>query len=177
MNKKLFSAAVILFLAASLISGEVVRGGKTWFTSDDLMKYDGKNGKPQYIAVDGVVYDMTGVAPWSKGSHKGGKAGEDISEKILKAPHGKSVLKKREVKGYLVEAFTLKQLEQYGPGSTGKRYISVDGLVYDITDVPAWKEGFHKGNKSGEDLSEKILKAPHGKKVLETLKVAGILTD
>ena len=33
---------------------------------------DGKGGRSQYVAVDGVVYDMTGVPSWSKGMHKGG---------------------------------------------------------------------------------------------------------
>ena len=32
------------------------------FTLDELKNYDGKEGRKAYIAVDGVVYDVTNVA-------------------------------------------------------------------------------------------------------------------
>lgn len=33
-------------------------------TLDELKNYDGKEGRKAYIAVDGVVYDVTNVAAW-----------------------------------------------------------------------------------------------------------------
>jgi predicted heme/steroid binding protein len=71
-------------------------------TIGELAKYNGKDGAPAYVAVDSVVYDVTGVRAWKKGAHKGGTAGTDISAKIAKAPHGKRVLKKRKIVGRLV---------------------------------------------------------------------------
>ena len=37
--------------------------GTLELTLDQLKQYDGKNGNPAYVAVDGVIYDMTNVPP------------------------------------------------------------------------------------------------------------------
>ena len=71
------------------------------FTLDELKHYDGKEGRKAYIAVDGVVYDVTNVAAWQGGNHHGNNAGNDVSDRIVKAPHGKSTLEKLEVVGKL----------------------------------------------------------------------------
>ena len=49
------------------------------FTLDELKNYDGKEGRKAYIAVDGVVYDVTNVAAWQGGTHHGNNAGNDVS--------------------------------------------------------------------------------------------------
>ena len=72
--------------------------------------------------------------------------------------------------------FTLEELSQYNGKNGAKAYVAVDGVVYDVTDVPAWKNGEHKnGLTAGKDLSKEILSSPHGKKVLENLPVVGKL--
>ena len=71
------------------------------FTLDELKNYDGKEGRKAYIAVDGVVYDVTNVAAWQGGTHHGNNAGNDVFDRIVKAPHGKSILEKLEVVGKL----------------------------------------------------------------------------
>lgn len=71
------------------------------FTLDELKNYDGKEGRKAYIAVDGIVYDVTNVAAWQGGTHHGNNAGNDVSDRIVKAPHGKSILEKLEVVGKL----------------------------------------------------------------------------
>lgn len=75
-------------------------------TIEELAKYNGKNGKPAYVAVDGIIYDVTGVRVWKNGRHKGQHdAGADLSEQInKKSPHGPRVLKKRPVIGKIVAA-------------------------------------------------------------------------
>jgi predicted heme/steroid binding protein len=174
--KKSLIILIMIIISTGFLYAEVEKHGKTYFTQEDLASYNGKEGMPQYVAVDGVVYDLTGVPAWSKGMHNGSKAGSDVSDNIVKAPHGKGVLEKREVKGFLVKSFTLKELKKYGPGSEIGHYAAIDTLVYDLTAVPPWKGGKHyKGNVSGKDLSAGILKSPHGKKVLEKLNVVGIL--
>ena len=72
------------------------------FTLDELKKYNGKDGNPVYVAVDGVVYDFTDLKSWKNGEHNGFEAGNDLTEAIKnKSPHGTSVLKKAKVVGKL----------------------------------------------------------------------------
>lgn len=58
------------------------------FTVSELAKFDGQGGNKAYVAVDGKVYDVTGIEAWKGGEHQGNKAGQDLTEAIKKAPHG-----------------------------------------------------------------------------------------
>lgn len=71
------------------------------FTLDELKQYNGQNGNPAYVAIDGIVYDMTDVEPWQGGKHHGNVAGQDLSEVIGHAPHKRSVLAKLTAVGKL----------------------------------------------------------------------------
>lgn len=64
------------------------------FTKESLAKYDGKNGHPAYVAINGDVYDVTGNAHWTNGEHHGNLAGRDLTVEIGQAPHGTHVLGK-----------------------------------------------------------------------------------
>ena len=56
---------------------------------EELRKYDGRNGNPAYVAVNGVIYDVTDVQAWGGGSHNGFSAGNDLTEEIRNiSPHG-----------------------------------------------------------------------------------------
>ena len=70
-------------------------------TADELAAFDGKNGKPAYVAVKGVIYDVTNVPQWANGMHNGNTAGKDLTDAITKSPHGESVLKNLTVVGKL----------------------------------------------------------------------------
>ncbi|KRM59513.1 cytochrome b5 domain-containing protein [Secundilactobacillus malefermentans] len=72
------------------------------FTKEELSQFDGKDGHKAYVAIDGLVYDLTEIGAWENGKHHGLTAGKDLSEEITKAPHGKSVLSKLTVVGKLV---------------------------------------------------------------------------
>ncbi|MFH1511967.1 MAG: cytochrome b5 domain-containing protein [Bacillota bacterium] len=74
------------------------------FTLDEFAKFDGKNGNPAYIAVDGVIYDVTNVPQWRNGDHNGFTAGHDLTEEIKNiSPHGLSKLTGLPVVGKLAE--------------------------------------------------------------------------
>ncbi len=75
------------------------------FTLDELAKFDGKNGSPAYVAVDGVVYDVTNVPEWKGGDHWGRfSAGKDLTTEIKTvSPHGVSKLKGLPVVGTLAK--------------------------------------------------------------------------
>ena len=73
------------------------------FTLDELSQYDGKNGNDAYVAVDGIVYDVTNAAKWQNGNHYGVQAGTDCTTAISRSPHGSSVLDGLLIVGTLTE--------------------------------------------------------------------------
>lgn len=73
------------------------------FTLDELAQYDGKNGHDAYVAVEGIVYDVTNAAKWQNGSHYGVQAGTDCTTAISRSPHGTSVLDGLPIVGTLAE--------------------------------------------------------------------------
>jgi predicted heme/steroid binding protein len=73
-------------------------------TLEELAQFNGKNGNPAYVAVDGIIYDVSNVEPWKNGQHNGYEAGQDLTEIIkTKSPHGLSVLQKLTAVGKLAE--------------------------------------------------------------------------
>lgn len=75
------------------------------FTLEELAAYNGKDGQPAYVAVDGLVYDVTASSEWANGEHKMGvTAGQDLTDIIKeKSPHGVAILEKFPVVGKLAE--------------------------------------------------------------------------
>ncbi len=65
------------------------------FTIEELKEYNGKEGKPAYIACNGKVYEVTESFLWINGDHQGQhEAGEDLTEEIAIAPHGEEALER-----------------------------------------------------------------------------------
>lgn len=72
------------------------------FTIEELANYDGSGGKPAYVAVDGIVYDVSLEATWGGGTHFGLKAGRDLTQQF-KSCHGMAqILSKLPKVGILV---------------------------------------------------------------------------
>jgi predicted heme/steroid binding protein len=72
------------------------------FTKEELAKYNGKNGKPVYVAYKGKVYDVTTSTLWDSGEHQGLHiAGVDMTKDLFDAPHEVDVLERFPVVGTL----------------------------------------------------------------------------
>ena len=115
--KILSTIALVLVLAITLVgcqsasdttsvadeSATAVASTQTEFTLEELAAYDGQNGSPAYIAIDGVVYDVTDVPQWTNGMHNSFAAGQDLSDEMRAAPHGLSKLSGLSAIGTIVE--------------------------------------------------------------------------
>lgn len=73
------------------------------FTAEELKQYDGREGRPAYIVYKGKVYDVTADLMWVEGDHQGEHvAGRDLTEEMLRAPHGEEMLERVKLIGTLV---------------------------------------------------------------------------
>lgn len=74
--------------------GSTVTAPGQTFNAAQLAEFDGKDGRKAYVAVDGIVYDVTAVPQWAGGMHNNNRlaAGKELSQDILSSPHGKDVL-------------------------------------------------------------------------------------
>lgn len=77
-------------------------GEELILTVEELSEFNGMDGKPSYVAIDGVIYDVTDAPPWKGGMHNSFSAGKDLTEEIKTiSPHGISKLKEVPVVGKL----------------------------------------------------------------------------
>ena len=73
------------------------------FTLKELGEYNGKDGKPAYIAYKGKVYEVSNSDFWIAGEHMGAhQAGKDLTEELEFAPHREEVLERTKLVGVLV---------------------------------------------------------------------------
>jgi len=161
-------------------------------TLEELAMYNGKDGQPIYVAVDGIIYDFTPLEKWAGGEHMGQhEAGQDLSEEILSSPHGKAILERATPVAKLVKPMeesmepmdemlelTLEELAKYNGKDGQPAYVAVDGIIYDFTPLAKWAGGEHMGqHEAGQDLSKEILQSPHGKAILERATPVGKLIN
>ncbi|WZL72426.1 cytochrome b5 domain-containing protein [Clostridiaceae bacterium 35-E11] len=62
------------------------------FTLEELVQYDGTEGKPAYVAVNGIVYDASLAPSWGGGTHFGVYAGKDVTKQFLGCHGNEAIL-------------------------------------------------------------------------------------
>lgn len=73
------------------------------FTIGELATFTGKNGRPSYVAVNGIVYDVTNNSTWAAATHFGLVAGKDYTQEFASCHAGQqSILASQPVVGRLV---------------------------------------------------------------------------
>lgn len=145
------------------------------FSPSTLAEYDGFDGRPAYVAVDGWVYHFEQA--FADGEHAGLAAGRDWSEALAESPHGFGVLEGYEPIGRFVALeLTLEELSKYTGQNDYPAYVAVSGLIYDVTDSPRWRNGVHNGFQAGQDLTGQIENiSPHGTRVLAGMPLIGVV--
>ena len=73
-------------------------------TKEELAKFDGRDGRKAYVAVNEKVYDVSESPLWQGGDHQGmHQAGADLTEELKSAPHVRAVVERFPVVGRLEE--------------------------------------------------------------------------
>lgn len=110
MKLKLATIFIVIALSFILLTGcsssdnTADKGEEIVLTLEELAQYDGKEGRKAYVAVDGIIYDMTDSIPWRLGMHNGFQAGQDLTEAIKNvSPHGVSKLSNVPRVGKIIE--------------------------------------------------------------------------
>jgi predicted heme/steroid binding protein len=74
------------------------------FTKKELVQYDGKDGRPAFIAFESRVYDVSRSFLWQDGRHQVlHTAGVDLTTDLDQAPHGADLLERCSMIGVLEE--------------------------------------------------------------------------
>jgi len=87
----------------SLPTQSISPSNQRTFTLEELATFTGKNGSPAYVAVNGIVYDMTTNRAWAAASHFGLTAGKEYTQEFASCHAGQqSILAALPVAGRLV---------------------------------------------------------------------------
>ena len=70
-------------------------------TLEELAEFDGSGGKPAYVAVNGIVYDVSVNGAWGGGTHFGLYAGRDLTAQFGGCHNGGTALEKLPKVGVL----------------------------------------------------------------------------
>ncbi len=108
-------------------------------TPEQLANFDGKEGRPAYIAFKGEIYDVTKSNLWQRGSHLNRHAaGMDLTDAIGNAPHGENKVLNMPHIGKLIE--------ESGPGLTIQQkvfyfmaYMNLSFVLIIILILAFWK--------------------------------------
>ena len=72
-----------------------------FLTLEQLTQYDGREGSPAYIAVNGIIYDISHIPQWALGVHFGVSAGQDVTQRVQLC-HGGKILDLLKIVGRIV---------------------------------------------------------------------------
>lgn len=71
------------------------------FTLSELAFYDGQEGRPAYVAINGIVYDVTKISQWQTGIHFGLSAGKDLTQEFSRCHADQQIISKLPQVGIL----------------------------------------------------------------------------
>ena len=164
------------------IDGAFDNRGDKVFTLEELAMYNGQNGNPAYVAVNGLVYDLSSAPAEILETHKGIPLGSDLSADFSNCHNDNiSLLKSITIVGKLmvsreIKEFTIDELAKYNGQNGMMKYIAIDGKVYDVTGITLFNKKPHSSLQFGTDLTEQ-LKQCHNEdmNLLNKLTQVGIL--
>lgn len=99
----IISIALVGFVTVAALPTLAQETKNRTFTPKELLLYNGTNGRPAYVAVEGKVYDVSKSQFWENGHHEIHHSGFDLTDELQRAPHGKEVLRNMPEVGVLLK--------------------------------------------------------------------------
>ncbi len=82
-----------------------IKMGRQDLTLEELHGFDGREGRPAFIAYKGKIYDVTQSRLWKEGSHaRKHLAGHDLTDALRTAPHSEDRILSLPEVGKVIEA-------------------------------------------------------------------------
>ncbi|WP_246577924.1 cytochrome b5 domain-containing protein [Clostridium psychrophilum] len=72
--------------------------------------------------------------------------------------------------------FTLEELSKYNGIGGNPAYVSVNGVVYDVSSIQSWAGGAHFGVSAGIDATKIFSTCHAASKILDKLPKVGVIT-
>ena len=100
------------------------------YTIEKLGTFDGSEGGPAFVAVEGKVYDVTKSQKWLNGMHmKRHTAGNDLSIEIKSAPHGPEMLERLELVGIMAQSGSSVSEQRSQASDEPRTFIMIDATL------------------------------------------------
>lgn len=80
-----------------------------------------------------------------------------------------------KVRDFRQQEFTLEELSKYNGIRGNPPYVSVNGIIYDLSSVQSWDGGVHFGIVAGSDATNNFNTCHGASKILDTIPKVGIL--
>jgi predicted heme/steroid binding protein len=144
-------------------------------TLSELADYDGKDGKPAYIAVNGVVYDVSKESTWNLNINWELPSGRDLTIQFQGDREKSKMLNLLSKVGILKNEMTLDELAKFD-GKDGKpSYIAVGGIVYDVSKESTFDLDIKWELPGGRDLTIEFQSNREMSKLLGLLSKIGVI--
>jgi predicted heme/steroid binding protein len=106
------TAAVVTFVIGPRLKRKLkdrwqedISKGRQDLTTEELHSFDGKEGRPAFVAYRGRIYDVTKSTLWKDGSHaRKHLAGSDLTDALKTAPHAEDKILAMPEVGKLIAA-------------------------------------------------------------------------
>ena len=109
---------------------------------EGLSAFDGKEGRPAFIALGGNVYDVSELKLWAGGAHMKHLAGTDLTDAIGRAPHGEEKLEAAKVTGaYDASSHTVLTASQKAFYVVAYMNLTIVFIV--LGTIAFWRWGFY----------------------------------
>jgi predicted heme/steroid binding protein len=134
----------VLFVGPRLRQMSVSSGGKAVnnMTIEELLSFDGKEGRPAYIAYNGSIYDVSNSGIWLNGIHFfKHPAGIDLTEYLKKAPHDEDRVLRMPKIGIIVSGAGKKERSKFERIFYFIAYFNLTLVLLIILILALWRWG------------------------------------